>query len=366
MRREGFNFEKQFSRDFLESLNLPYLIISTQDIKELDGKIDILIFSDLFPNVEKIKKTFTVILQESNVKDISEFGDSNYLFNLRLVYGPFSSQKVEKYGSFFEIGNPRFDNSFKNFLDQKKINYIKKGLDPKKKNLLYLPTLDNFSTFHLFLKKVIELRSKYNILFKIQHFSIENEFLEINKIYKNLKEIFHIGTDVDSLYDLADLVICDFGDGIFDAIYLQKPVIFLQKNDLNNKENYFLERFFKRIVFDPIIKDPNKLEDKISILLKDPQIYLEKNSILRKDFFNFEISSGKDAAKLIKKSVERFYLNKNKFNVRKTLNELIFKNKKNALLKKKFLVLIFFNKIKPYVKKLINYLTSKLKNIINY
>jgi len=187
LRRKGFNFEKLFSNDFLKSLNLPYLIISPQDIKELDGKIDILIFSDLFPNLEKIKKTFTVILQESNVKDISEFGDSNYLFNLRLVYGPFSSQKVKKYGNFFEIGNPRFDNSFKNFLDQKKIKYIKKGLDPKKKNLLYLPSLDNFSTFQLFLKKIIELRSKYNILFKIQHYSIEN-FSEINKIYKNLKE----------------------------------------------------------------------------------------------------------------------------------------------------------------------------------
>ena len=48
--------------------------------------------------------------------------------------------------------------------------------------------------------------------------NFENKFLEINKIYKNLKEIFHIGTDIDSLYDLADLVICDFGDGIFDAI----------------------------------------------------------------------------------------------------------------------------------------------------
>ena len=55
---------------------------------------------------------------------------------------------------------------------------------------------------------------------------------------KNLKKT----RDVDSLYNLADLVICDFGDGIFDAIYLQKPFIFLQKNDLNNKENYFLEK----------------------------------------------------------------------------------------------------------------------------
>ena len=116
LRRKGFDFEKLFSNDFLKSLNLPYLVISPQDIQELDGKIDILIFSDLFPNIEKIKKTFTVILQESSVKDISELGDLNYLFNLRLVYGPYSSQKIKKYGSFFEIGNPRYDNSFKNLL----------------------------------------------------------------------------------------------------------------------------------------------------------------------------------------------------------------------------------------------------------
>ena len=135
---------------------------------------------------------------------------------------------------------------------------------------------------------------------------------------------------------------------------------------MNNKENYFLEKFFKRIVFDPIIKDPNKLEDKIAMLLKDPQTYLEKNSILRNDFFKYEISSGNFAAKLIQKSVERFYLNKNNFYFKDIFNELIFKNKKNALPKNKFLVLIFFNKIKPYIKKLINYLKSKLKNIINY
>ena len=61
------------------------------------------------------------------------------------------------------------------------------------------------------------------------------------KIYKNLKGIFHIGNNVDSLYDLADLVMCDFGDGIFDAVYLQKPFIFLRKNELNNEENYFLK-----------------------------------------------------------------------------------------------------------------------------
>ena len=54
LRRKEFNFEKLFSNDFLKSLNLPYLIISPQDIKELDGKLDILIFTDLFPNLEKI------------------------------------------------------------------------------------------------------------------------------------------------------------------------------------------------------------------------------------------------------------------------------------------------------------------------
>ena len=85
----------------LKALILPYLIISPQDIKELDGKIDILIFSDLFPNIEKIKKTFTVILQESNVKDISEFGDLNYLFNLRLSLWAFYFSKDQEIWKFF-------------------------------------------------------------------------------------------------------------------------------------------------------------------------------------------------------------------------------------------------------------------------
>ena len=221
--------EKIFTKDLLENLSIPYLIISPKDIQELDGKIDILIFSDLFPNILKIKNTFTVILQQSIINDISAFGDWNYLFNLRLVYGPYSSKKINKYGSYFEIGNPRYDKSFKNIFEEEKIKKIKKGLDPKKKTLLYIPSLYNFSTIKLFLSKIIELRKKYNILFKVQSNSIENNLLEIKKINKKLKNFFYIETDFNSLYELADLVICDFGEALFDAIYLNKPLIFLQK-----------------------------------------------------------------------------------------------------------------------------------------
>ena len=56
------------------------------------------------------------------------------------------------------------------------------------------------------------------------------------------------------------------------------------------KKIIFLKNFFKRIVFDPIIKDPNKLEDKIAILLKDPQIYLKKTQFKKRFFSNLRLA----------------------------------------------------------------------------
>ena len=76
-------------------------------------------------------------------KDLWNFGPWSRVFDLALVYGPYSHKYVRNYTHSVIVGNARLDGWFSKEANQDARDALKKQLDPHKKTILYLPTHGN-------------------------------------------------------------------------------------------------------------------------------------------------------------------------------------------------------------------------------
>jgi len=365
LKKKNIEFDRLFSEEFLENLSVPYIIISRKDIVQLDGNIDALVCPNPFPGIEGIKKTFIIWMQYSMAKELYQYNDWNYLFDLRLVYGEYTAERVAKYGCVKKVGNPRYDSWFAKLLDIEKLKKFKENLNPNKKTILYLPTWGEFSSIKVFGRKIAELKNEYNLLLKIHHKSDCNE---LNIIQGNLEKFgnkFFSGDDIQYLLSSADLVLSDYSGAIFDAIYLNKPVMLLQKDPsslVGEKFDFESIEYAERENIGPVVTDPNNLKEKVEEYLKDLDSFRYKNLELKKRTFSYEGNSGYIAAKAIEEFIDKPLRNRLDILIRDEAK----KERKKSIYKKKLISKEKLkNKINQKIKKLIYLSIKKLKTYLS-
>jgi len=249
---------KYFSKDILNNSEVPILVLNPKEIKNLDGKYDIIIAQTVFNYSHKFNLTKLVMLQYSYAKEPHQYGTWRALSDLTLVYGEYAAKKISYFTPVEPIGNPRFDIWHQSSFHENARKKYEKMLNKDKKTLLYMPTWGSLSSLDLFLERIAALSDKYNVLIKVHHNTDLKEKSRIKNI--NLDKVNLLGASDDSLMllSLADIVITDYSGAIFDAIYCKKPLILL---DLDNK---ILSKEEKLDTYSLELKNRDNLGERVS------------------------------------------------------------------------------------------------------
>lgn len=163
--------------------------------------------------------------------DAWNFADWNSLYETFLCFGPHQRKQFQAKGfrgQAVEMGFPRYDDYFNQAFDpQPWQGHF--GCDPAKPTLLWFTTTpENFSTLAYYAEAISALSADYNVLVKPHPFSweripLQQEFLSHLPFTAVIKE--NINTLV--LYQLADIVLSDYGGISFSALYTNKPLLLL-------------------------------------------------------------------------------------------------------------------------------------------
>ena len=302
LKHQDVDYERLFNDQLLSTVDLPYQFIARSDIPVMDGRINALVCPNPIPEMEQLQKTKTVCMQYSMTKERYQYGAWRSLFDLNLVYGEYSRQRVAPWGPTVSVDNSRFDPWFNEALDPERIAAMREMLDPNKPTILYLPTWGEFSSVEKFGPALAEMERNYNVLVKVHH---KTDSHELNKIAHRLDLFSHRylgGDDVQYLFHVADLVMSDYSGAIFDAIYLRKPIMLLQEDAsalIGKKFGFESIEYAERENIGPVVSDPRDLKRSTDAFLADPTQYAERNAALREQTFSHEGKSGAIAANAI-------------------------------------------------------------------
>jgi CDP-glycerol glycerophosphotransferase (TagB/SpsB family) len=220
----------------------------------------------------------------------------NLNYELLLVPGAYAFNRLVKHGipqkRIKIVGFPKLDN-----IKIEKI--LKKNT---KKVILYAPTWGAISSLPIMFKKLITLRSKYNLIVKT-HYLTPWYYIDVLKLLD-----INVSNDpnVTNLFADADLLISDSSSVMFEFLITNKPILVIDTftwlrdritlNSKNGPEIKF-RNIFERI------SDLDKLEEIIHKLLNTPV----QNEVERKKVFNYLFEkpgeSGRRAASEINKLI---------------------------------------------------------------
>ena len=249
-------------------------------------------------------------------KDLQDFGVWNRKFDLILIHGPYSYNHLKIFAPCKIVGYPKFDDWF---LDKVGVGDLSKKtkINPAKKNVLYLPTHGQLSSWQYFWPSIKKLTCSFNILIKPHPETIYHDLRLLKKISKQKIHIFDDTEDLLKLLFASDIVLCDSGGAIFDALLADKPIVILSsKNPQRFREKPSLKNDFQIYVthersIDEIIKQPGEQFCEIidspkhlmNAIRRAPKIYkknLQRRKLLKKKLFSFcDGYDGKRAAKAI-------------------------------------------------------------------
>ena len=218
-------------------------------------------------------------------------------FDIFFTHSEFEKSLINKkfYNKVYKIiGYPRYsklDN------EEKIINNLKKEfkLDYSKKILFWTPThihykKETFKNFLPWIDKIHKLNNDYNIIVR-PHPKAVNLNYEIVNTFKQKNFFVDLNSErkIGDLFKISDMVICDYGGTIFDAMYLEKPILLL---NMENKSVYVKE-LIENLSLDIELRkhlynfdtdvDYKTIKDKI--LLTFGNEYKEKILFLKKKYF---------------------------------------------------------------------------------
>ncbi len=302
-RRANMDFDRVFDRSILGKLGLPVIETTAQKIAEGDGQFSAIVCQTPFRFLERLRKTKRIAMQYSMTKEIHQYGAWRAIFDLNLMYGEYSRERVAPLAPCRVIGNPRFEPWFTGQLDQHRLANAKVQLDPEKKTILYLPTWGDLSSVPLYQSDIGKLSETYNVIAKVHH---NTDAMELKRKVAlggaGLKSIFGASDDLLYLLDCADMVLSDYSGAIFDAINVRKPVILLQNEPQNltsKKFGFESIEFARRSEIGPVADHPALLADVIRDAFENPTRFVELNSRLKAECFGLEIGCAAAGAEAI-------------------------------------------------------------------
>lgn len=216
-------------------------------------------------------------------KDLWNFGPWSRIFDLALVYGPYSHKYVSNYTQSVIVGNARFDGWFKGEIDKNIPADLKKQLDPRKKTILYLPTHGNLCSLEFITAAIPELLVNYNFIIKPHQLTLYADPERLDKFRDSIANdpnnqcIIWVDdfTDLVDLLAVSDVVISDNSGAIFDAVLTDKPIVLLDNlgDQFFEKEIWNVEKRSKD-VWDIPLSYPGSIEQQIR---HDKQMQIGEN-----------------------------------------------------------------------------------------
>ena len=269
-----------------------------------------------------VKKLVRVMY--GHAKDAYDFGPWLADYDLALNYGSYSQKLSSNFVPGMIVGNPKFDD----WISNENVPVQIPGLNPRKNTVLYLPTHGNLSSLEWFLPVAADIASKYNLIIKPHHFTVNLEPAR-KKILESFSKAGAILIDDFSdtlpVIRIADAILLDNSGAIFEAVLARKPVVlfdFLDENFLDDLqwkdtrkrsttnwirpltyENSIEQRIKKepKICPGPVVRDTHSIQGAIERSIKDHSIYRGTQDTLCSQLFRkVDGKAGFRAAKAIK------------------------------------------------------------------
>lgn len=157
----------------------------------------------------------------------------NDVYDAILCFGPYQAEKLDFSRALkVQMGYPRFDRFFNTPVDRDQ-RLRELGCDPARKTIVWLPTWKDLCTIDAFAEQIAALQSDYNVIVKPHPITVSSEPARMQKLAAFSCCISTTFDNVE-LFQLADVLLCDYGGSAFGAIYTDKNVLLL---DLPQAEN---------------------------------------------------------------------------------------------------------------------------------
>lgn len=210
-----------FSREFLARLPGTVVTVDTNDLKDLDGGVDVLVCLTPIPVLKLFERTKVVCIQYSLSKETYQYGSWRAVADLNLMFGPYSLARVAPFCTAEVVGNPRFDGR----LPGKRA----KGAE----GIAYLPTYGELSSLTMF-ERYLETRSGSRpVTIRPHHMSefTDQEALERLALHPDVT-LLSAYDDSLALIQRSAVVVSDFSGAAFDAAAAGAPVVLIQPDSI--------------------------------------------------------------------------------------------------------------------------------------
>jgi CDP-glycerol glycerophosphotransferase (TagB/SpsB family) len=318
-----------------------------------------------------------VVMPYGAGKELTTFGLWKRDFDLILAYGERDHNFYSLLTQSQIIGNPKFDDWFKDELDYTLTTNLKKRLDSGKKNVVYLPTHSDLGSIDDLADQLKALTDEYNVLVKLHYYTVREEKERVEKLKHGKIILLNDDTDLLPLLKLADVVVSDNSSAIFDVILADKPIVttdFLSKEYLDKThreiKNYrrganaaitysnSIEQKIKKEKQVLTLKSPSELKEQVETALRDDLFYKEARKKIREQVFSFNDGlCGKRGAQAITSLLEQRKLPEKPLLYHLLDNLLVtFKFKNNSFRKS------YFEEVKMNKKSLLEELKEEKKD----
>ena len=341
------NNVKFFSKDILDNQDIPVWIYKQKNMLKLDALFDIVITQSMFENIHKFEHAKIVMLQYGYGKEVHNYGTWRALSSLCLVYGAYAAKKIEPFCPVEITGNPRYEkwHDKKFHVEAKKAYGL--SLDRNMKTILYMPTWGDISSYDTYIDSILELSISYNIMIKLHH---NSDLLEYKKRKEGTNITFFGANDENlSLLALCDIVVCDYGGAMFDALYCQKSIVLLdipeEKLLKSRKVDKYSFDFVKRDKIGIRISSPSRLAESIDEVLRQPSKTKESLDNLKEEFFLNSKNTIQNVITALEKLMDNVYIKNQRHEyIQQTVVEL--QNKKCFLgsIKKEIFAIYYYMK----------------------
>ena len=289
-KREDTPFE--FDDEFLATVDGQIVWVEESNLSQIDGLVDVIFCMTPKHLLHLFKKSKTVALQYSLAKEIYQYGPWRVLADLNLMQGAYSHDSVKGFCNSRAVGNPRYDRvvaAAEESQDGAGKKKSKKDSAKKRINLLYLPTYGELSSLAIFVDALDHFDEDYKLTVKIHHASEFADADLVAELFNDPRIELHTGYD-DALELIAgaDVVVSDYSGAIFDALFLDKPLVLVQPEVTQTKQRTEARslEIAQAASMGPVIQTAEELVPALQAAVNSAQTWAESRARLRGEVFS--------------------------------------------------------------------------------
>jgi hypothetical protein len=189
---------------------------------------------------------FSLRFMYANGKAGWNFRAWNSMYDGILCFGPYQAQSLASFENVLKIqmGYPRFDRFFNEPIDRaKRLEQL--GLDLKRKTVVWLPTWSTLCSIEAFAPAIAALQERHNVIVKPHPLTLSDEPARMQEL-ERFRCVIREPIDNVELFQLADMLVGDYGGSAFGGIYTDRNVVLLdlpgaESNDSTGKDSADVE-----------------------------------------------------------------------------------------------------------------------------